>query len=140
ITYAPTFDRAPECMSSIVDHTQPIAIGNLLDRQDVARRPVYMNAKDPRRLSSDVLLDLGRIDVEGSRIDVAKDRLNAVPAQHVRSRRKAERSRDHLSRETQTLTGDNQRDRPVVEQREMPYTEGLPKLLLERRVRAAVVR
>src|SRR5262249_20797063 len=63
----------------IVDHTQPVPFGDSPDSMDVAGNSVDVNTQYPACPIGDQLLELGRVERHGLRIDIAEYRRDAVP-------------------------------------------------------------
>ena len=90
-------------MRGIIDDLQSIVVGNTLDALDVARLPIAMDRHDGRRLRRDGRFDLVRVHVEGKRINVDKDRLDAIPQQGMGRRHEGIGSGDDLAGDAQRL-------------------------------------
>ena len=112
-----------ERMSGVIDHFQVIDVSNLLNGINVARRTIAMNWHDCSGLGRDGCFDLRRIHIQGDRVDINKHWFQAVPQQRMGRRDEGIRRGDHLAADAQGLQGREQRDRAVVEKRNMLDTE-----------------
>lgn len=69
----------PEGVGGVVDDTQVVVVGNLLNGLDVTGMTVDVNGENGCRLGRDGCLDLGRVEVEGVRVNIDEDRFDAIP-------------------------------------------------------------
>ncbi|MDT4842844.1 hypothetical protein FQZ97_767590 [compost metagenome] len=120
-----------EGMRRVIDHAQVVGVGDRLDGLGVAGMAVAMHRHDRRRLRRDERLDARRIEIQGARVDVCEDGLDAVPQQRVRSGHERIRRGDDLARDAHRLECRDQRDRAVGEERDVLHAQVLAQRLLQ---------
>ena len=82
--HAPPFVFHPKGMCRIVDHSEAIVVGDSLNAIHRAGVTVAMHRHDGGGLRSDGGLYFVGVQVEGLRVNVDKDRLDAIPQERVR--------------------------------------------------------
>ena len=89
-----------ETVGRIVNHLQPIGIGNLLDAFHIARNTVAVDRHDGRRFRRNQFFNAVRIDIKGDRVNIGKHRRQIIPQQAVRGGDKGVRRGDHFAGNT----------------------------------------
>lgn len=79
---AVTFDA--KSMRRIVDDPEVVDVGDALNGIYIAGAPIAVHRHDGGGLRGDGGFDLGRVQVERVRVDIDKDRFDAIPQQGMR--------------------------------------------------------
>ena len=129
----------PQRVGGVVEQFQPSAVGDLLQRLDVAGSPPQVDGDDPGGLRGDQLFDLGGIDGVGDGIDVAEDRGDLLPLQTVGGGDEGEGGDDDLAPHPQRAHGDFEGDGAVAHGDAVPGAGQLGDAPLELPHEGAVV-
>ena len=109
-----TFVGTPERVGCIEHELQVPAAGNGFQTIDVARPTPSVNADDTASPWRDHSLDLRRIKIVGSRVDVAEYRCDLLPLERVCRGDESERRHDDLAGEIERPDGDLQSNRGIA--------------------------
>lgn len=127
-----------EGVGSVVDDLEVVAVCDALDGLDIAGVAIAVHRQDGDALRSDGCFDLGRVEIEGARLNVDEDRGDVVPEQRVRSGDEGVRGRDDLAGDAQGLERGDQREGAIGEECQVldaeVVTQGLFELLVKRAV------
>ena len=127
-------------MCRIVNHAQSVPVGYRLDGVHGTGRTVDMNRQDRLRVGPDQGFDAVRIQVEGRLVNIAKNRPDAIPEQHVSRCRECERRSDYFSAvDSQRVQSHQQGNRAVAKQAQMFDTQVFAQAALELLVQYAFI-
>ena len=114
-----------EGVRGVVDHLEPVLVGDLLNALHVAGLAVAVHRHDGSGLRSDGGLDLVRVHAAVRGVDVHEHGLYAVPPDRVGGGDEAERGRDDLARYPESLQRRDERQGAVSEEADIRDPEVL---------------
>ena len=104
-----------ECMRRIIDHLQPMPVGDLPDPLHITDLSVDMDRQDRARLFRDQVFDLLRIYRIIIPLYITEHGSQPIPHDRMGRGRKGKRSRDDLALQSESLNRRLQRKMPVRE-------------------------
>jgi sugar O-acyltransferase (sialic acid O-acetyltransferase NeuD family) len=118
-------------MSGIEQQLQVSAARNSIESVNIARSAPGVNSDDACRAGRNHFLDLRRIEIVRSRIDIAEHRRNLLPLKGVGCGDEREGRNNHFTRQTQSPDGNFQRYRGIAHRNAVGHANKLGDSSLE---------